>query len=209
MRDKTPKERRRIFLLKVDLPALLAFILFAGMIFLYLIPGFEKVMMDRKRNLIHEMTASVYSLLEHYHSLETAGAVDRAGAQEEARRAIGNIRYGEDLKDYFWITDRQPVMIVHPYRPDLNGQDLNGFRDSKGKTIFVEFVKAVAETGESYVEYMWQWNDDSTRVVPKLSYVRLFEPWEWVIGTGIYIEDVRHEIRRLEKIGRASCRERV
>jgi signal-transduction protein with cAMP-binding, CBS, and nucleotidyltransferase domain/PAS domain-containing protein len=198
MRDKIPKGKRRIFLLKVDLPALMAFILFAGMIFLYLIPGFEKVMMDRKRNLIHEMTASVYSLLEHYHSLETAGAVDRTGAQEQAMGAVGNIRYGEDLKDYFWITDRQPVMITHPYRPDLNGQDLNGFRDSKGKTIFVEFVKAVAETGESYVEYMWQWNDDSTRVVPKLSYVRLFEPWGWVIGTGIYIEDVRHEIRRLE-----------
>ena len=64
MDNITSKGKRRRFLLKVDLPALLAFILFAGMIFLYLIPGFEKVMMDRKRNLIHEMTASVYSLLE-------------------------------------------------------------------------------------------------------------------------------------------------
>lgn len=198
MREKAPQGKRKIFLLKVDLPALLAFILFAGMIFLYLIPGFEKVMMDRKRNLIHEMTASVYSLLEHYHSLEIEGVVDRAGAQEQARSAVDNIRYGDDLKDYFWITDRHPIMITHPYRPDLNGQDLTGFHDSKGKAIFVEFVEAVAETGESYVEYMWQWNDDSTRVVPKLSYVRLFEPWEWVIGTGIYVEDVRYEIRRME-----------
>ncbi|MDX9727649.1 MAG: DUF294 nucleotidyltransferase-like domain-containing protein [Bacteroidales bacterium] len=198
MKEKASKGRRRLFLLKVDLPALLAFILFAGMIFLYLIPGFEKVMMDRKRNLIHEMTASVYSLLEYYHSLESAGAADMAEAQEQAKRAVSNIRYGEDLKDYFWITDRQPVMITHPYRPELNGQDLTGFHDSKGKAIFVEFVDAVAETGESYVEYMWQWNDDSTRIVPKLSYVRLFEPWEWVIGTGIYIEDVRSEIRRME-----------
>ncbi|MHC1730776.1 MAG: DUF294 nucleotidyltransferase-like domain-containing protein [Bacteroidales bacterium] len=198
MKEKASKGRRRLFLLKVDLPALLAFILFAGMIFLYLIPGFEKVMMDRKRNLIHEMTASVYSLLEHYHSLESEGAADMAEAQEQARRAVSNIRYGEDLKDYFWITDRQPVMITHPYRPELNGQDLTGFHDSKGKSIFVEFVDAVAVTGESYVEYMWQWNDDSTRIVPKLSYVRLFEPWEWVIGTGIYIEDVRSEIRRME-----------
>jgi len=198
MKEKAPKRKRKVFLLKVDLPALLAFILFAGMIFLYLIPGFEKVMMDRKRNLIHEMTASVYSLLEHYHSLESEGAADMAEAQEQARRAVSNIRYGEDLKDYFWITDRQPVMITHPYRPELNGQDLTGFHDSKGKAIFVEFVDAVAVTGESYVEYMWQWNDDSTRIVPKLSYVRLFEPWEWVIGTGIYIEDVRSEIRRME-----------
>src|SRR4030042_2586404 len=45
---------------------------------------------------------------------------------------------------------------------------------------------------------MWQWNDDSTRIVPKISYVRLFEPWGWIIGTGIYIEDVRSEIRKME-----------
>ena len=79
-------------------------------------------------------------------------------------------------------------MVVHPYSPELNGKDLTDFRDSNGKAIFVEFVKAVSSTGDSYVDYMWQWNDDSTRNVPKLSYVRLFEPWGWIIGTGIYTE---------------------
>jgi PAS domain S-box-containing protein len=198
MKETPAKGKRKLFLLKIDLPALSAVILFAGMIFLYLIPGFEKVMMDRKRILIHEMTASVYSLLEHYHSLEQGGALEGLEAQERARAAISTIRYGDDLKDYFWITDRHPVMIAHPYRPDLNGQDLTDFHDSRGKPIFVEFVRAVAEEGESYVEYMWQWNDDSTRIVPKLSYVRLFDPWGWVVGTGIYIEDVRTEIRSME-----------
>ncbi len=198
MKDSPSKGKRKLLLLKIDLPALAAVILFAGMIFLYLIPGFEKVMMDRKRILIHEMTASTYSLLEHYHSLEKGGALEGTEARAQAGAAINAIRYGDDLKDYFWITDRHPVMIAHPYRPDLEGQDLTDFHDSGGKAIFVEFVQAVAANGESYVEYMWQWNDDSTRIVPKLSYVRLFEPWGWVIGTGIYIEDVRTEIRRME-----------
>ncbi len=196
--NNMPTRVKRRFLLKIDLPALLAFILFAGMIFLYLIPAFERVMMDRKRNLIHEMTSSVYSLLEHYHSMETDGLLDSLAARAEAKSAINAIRYGEDLKDYFWITDMYPRMIAHPYRPDLNGKDLTDFRDSMGKAIFVEFVRAVSQGGESYVDYMWQWNDDSARIVPKLSYVRLFEPWQWVVGTGIYIEDVRTEIRRME-----------
>jgi len=143
------------------------------------------------------MTASAYSILEYYHSLESKGQLEGEAAKEQARSAIGSIRYGETLKDYFWITDRHPRMVEHPYRPDLNGKELNDFRDSKGKTIFVEFVKAVSITGEAYVEYMWQWNDDSTRIVPKLSYVRLFEPWGWIIGTGIYIEDVKAEIHRI------------
>ncbi|MCU0458278.1 MAG: DUF294 nucleotidyltransferase-like domain-containing protein [Bacteroidales bacterium] len=190
--------KRRLFIVKIDLPALLAIFLFAGMIFLYLIPLFEKVMMDRKRDLIHEITSSAYSLLEHFQSLEESGRLDTAEAMNLAISAISNLRYGEEQKDYFWITDRHPRMIVHPYRPDLNGTDLTDFRDSAGKKVFVEFVKAVSATGESYVDYMWQWNDDSTRIVPKLSYVRLFEPWGWVMGTGIYIEDVKTEIRKLE-----------
>jgi len=198
MKKLSGKRLRKVFILKIDLPALLAFALFAGLIFFYLIPSFENVMMDRKRHLIHEITSSAYSLLDYYHSREITGELGREEAKERARAAISTIRYGDQLKDYFWITDMYPRMIVHPYRPDLNGKDLTGFRDSKGKTIFVEFVEAVSPTGESYVEYMWQWNDDSTRIVPKLSYVRKFGPWDWIIGTGIYIEDVKAEIRRME-----------
>ena len=198
MAQLSGKRSNRIFFLKIDLPALLAFALFAGLIFFYLIPGFEKAMMERKRILIHEITSSAYSILEYYHGMELRGTLTGDSAKNEARAVISAIRYGSERKDYFWITDRHPRMIVHPYRPDLNGKDLSDFHDSGGKKIFVEFVEAVSSAGESYVEYMWQWNDDSTRVVPKLSYVRLFEPWEWIIGTGIYIEDVRLEIRRME-----------
>jgi signal-transduction protein with cAMP-binding, CBS, and nucleotidyltransferase domain/PAS domain-containing protein len=198
MDQSSTVQGKKLLLLKTDLPALLAFILFAVLIFFILIPGFEDAMMERKRILIKEMTSSAYSLLEHYHSLEISGILDSEEAKTQARDAIGSIRYGEQLKDYFWITDREPFMVIHPYRPDLNGKDLSGFRDSKGKLIFIEFASAVIPSGESYVEYMWQWNDDSTKIVPKLSYVRLFEPWSWIVGTGIYIEDVRTEIRRME-----------
>ncbi len=198
MRFFSFKRSRRTFIPKIDLPAFLAFALFAGLIFFYLIPGFEKAMMERKRGLIREITTSVYSLLEYYHSLELQGQLEIEKAKEEAKSAITKIRYGESLKDYFWITDSYPRMVVHPYRPELNGKDLTDFRDSNGKAIFVEFVRAVSSSGDSYVDYMWQWNDDSTRNVPKLSYVRLFKPWGWIIGTGIYTEDVRAEIRRIE-----------
>ncbi len=198
MAQSSGKRSKRIFLLKIDIPALMAIAFFAGLIFVYLIPGFEKVMMERKRIMIHEITTSAYSLLDHYHSLELTGVLEKEEAQEQARAAISSIRYGETLKDYFWITDMHPRMIDHPYRPDLNGQDLTGFRDSNGKAVFVEFVRAVSSTGESYVDYMWQWNDDSTRIIPKLSYVRLYEQWGWIIGTGIYIDDVRAEISGME-----------
>jgi len=87
-------------------------------------------------------------------------------------------------------------MILHPYRNDLEGKRLDDYKDPKGKALFIEFVKVTKEKGEGYVDYMWQWKDDSTLIVPKLSFVKLYEPWGWIIGTGIYIEDVKQEIYR-------------
>ncbi len=52
--------------------------------------------------------------------------------------------------------------------------------------------------GEGYIDYIWQWKDDSTRIVPKLSYVKEFKPWDWIVGTGIYLEDVAREIKTLK-----------
>jgi PAS domain S-box-containing protein len=186
------------FFIRVILPGIMAFFLFATLILGYLIPGFEKAMMERKQETIRELTRSAWSILEHYHRLETSGLIPQAEAQTLARNAVKELRYGDEAKDYFWITDRHPLMIMHPYRPDLDGEDLTEFRDPEGKAMFVAFVQATNQSGEGFVDYRWQWKDDSLRIVPKLSYVKLFEPWEWIIGTGIYIEDVRMEIRRME-----------
>ncbi len=195
--QKLHKSRIRFFI-RVILPGILAFCLFMALIFGYLIPGFEKAMMERKQETIRELTRSACSILEHYHRLETGGSVTRTDAMALARAEVKELRYGEEAKDYFWITDLQPLMIMHPYRPDLDGKDLTQFKDPDGKALFVEFVRVTALSGEGFVNYRWQWKDDSLRIVPKLSYVRLFDPWEWIIGTGIYIEDVRLEIRRME-----------
>jgi PAS domain S-box-containing protein len=186
------------FFIRVILPGILAFCLFTALILGYLIPGFEKAMMERKQETIRELTRSAVSILEHYHRLELAGSIGRTEAMSQARIAVKELRYGDEGKDYFWITDRQPLMVVHPYRPDLDGKDLSNFRDPDGIALFVEFVKVTKLSGDGFVDYRWQWKDDATRIVPKLSYVRLFEPWQWIIGTGIYIEDVRTEIRRME-----------
>jgi len=153
--------------------------------------------MNGKREMIKELTNAAVSILSKYENDERNGLLSRDEAQKTAISRIQYLRYGEENKDYFWITDMYPVMIVHPYRPDLNGKDLNDFSDPHGKKLFVEFVKTVEQSDHGYVDYMWQWKDDSTHIVPKLSYVSIFKPWNWVIGTGVYIEDVKKEIKAL------------
>ena len=124
----------------------------------------------------------------------------REQAQKEAAARIENLRYGDEGKDYFWITDMHPTMIMHPYLPELNGQDLTDYEDQRGKKLFVDVRgRGARTTAPGCVDYYWQWKDDPTQIVPKLSYVELFEPWQWVIGTGIYVEDVNAAIADVER----------
>ena len=83
---------------------------------------------------------------------------------------------------------------MHPYRPDLEGRDVSQFTDPQGKRIFDACVAIVSKQGAGFVDYSWQWKDDPGRIVPKISHVREFSPWGWIVGTGIYVEDVRAEI---------------
>lgn len=181
------------------LPTLLTIILFIIAIFIVVIPQFEDIILDRKREMIRELTNSTVSMINRWYQIQLNGLISESEAKKNAVDLIKNLRYGEELKDYFWVTDLHPRMVVHPYRPDLDGNDLTDFEDLKDKRLFVEMVEAVQNSGEGFVDYMWQWKDDSTKVVPKLSYVKKFEPWNWVVGTGIYIEDVKMEISRLEQ----------
>jgi PAS domain S-box-containing protein len=180
--------------LRTVLPALLAIALFSGVVFFYFLPAFSRTVMDQKRLMIRELTEASWNVLARFAAEEEAGRLTRDEAQTAAIEQVRSLHYGQQGKDYFWINDMQPRMIVHPYRPDLEGEDLSTFADPHGKLIFVEMVRLVRAEGEGYVRYMWQWKDDPGRIVPKLSYVKGFAPWGWIIGTGVYTDDVDAEV---------------
>ena len=150
--------------------------------------------MDDKREMIRELTNSAWSILKEQQTKEKEGLLTRQEAQKRAVEAIRGLRYGKERKDYFWITDTTPVMIMHPYRDDLQGINLSDYTDKHEKKLFSEMVETAQKHGDGFVDYLWQWKDDQTRIVPKVSYVKSFPPWSWIIGTGIYLEDVEEEI---------------
>ncbi len=197
---KRPRARLnwRDFTFHFVFPTLLAIGLFITAIYAVFLPTFEKSLLDRKREMIRELTNSAWSILNGYEKDALAGMMTRAQAQSLAISRIELLRYGRDGKDYFWLQDFKPRMIMHPYRKDLNGTDVSNFRDPRGVQIFVEFAELVRRGREGYVEYVWQWKDDPSRLVPKESYIKEFEPWGWIIGTGIYVEDVNQEIALIE-----------
>ena len=126
--------------------------------------------------------------------LETA----EARFKEDAKKAIAQLRYGPKGLDYFWINDMAPTMIMHPIKPELDGKDLSGFTDPNGKRLFMAFVDVARADGEGFVDYMWPM-PGSDQPVPKLSYVKQFAPWGWIVGTGVYLDDVEAAIQTKEK----------
>ena len=80
-------------------------------------------------------------------------------------------------------------MVMHPYKPQLNGKDLSASQDPNGKKLFVEMVKVCKESGEGFVDYHWpKYGADEPQ--PKVSFVKLFKKWNWIIGTGMYMDDI-------------------
>ena len=193
------RPRWRSFLLRIVLPTLMAIALFVGTIFALIIPQFESKMLDRKRDMIRELTNSAWSILAEYDAEQRDGRFTLEQAQALAMERIQFLRYGAEGKDYFWITDMHPRMVMHPYRLDLNGTDLTDFTDARGERIFVQFAELVRRKKEGYVEYVWQWKDDPERKGEKESFIKGFEPWGWVIGTGIYVGDVQEEISLISR----------
>lgn len=141
---------------------------------------------DRSIQTQH-LVESAYSILVDFHSRATRGEMEMAAAKSAALETVKALRYDET--NYFWINDMQSRMVMHPVKPSLNGKDLSDLKDPDGKQIFVEFVNVVKAQGAGNVPYLWP-KPGSEKPVQKISYVKGFDPWGWIIGSGIYIDDV-------------------
>jgi PAS domain S-box-containing protein len=195
--ESTASSQWTAFLIRIIFPTALTIALFSLTFFAVIIPTIERISMDRKKEMIRELTNSAWNILAKLHSDEQQGILTREQAQQLAMEQIRNLQYGQEMKDYFWVNDMHPRMIIHPYRLDLTGQDLRAYEDPNGIRIFVRFVEIVRERGSGYAQYTWQWKDQKDRIEPKISYVKGFAPWGWIIGTGIYVDDVQREIKSL------------
>ena len=165
---------------------------------------------DRQIKTRH-LVEVAHGVVAHYQALQQAGTLPEAEAKQQAIAAVKRLRY--EGKEYFWINDLGkpvPTMVMHATVPALDGKVLDEARFNKatsmsdglaGKVVpiqnqnlFVTFNEVVDRAGHGYVEYLWPkplaGGGTSKELYLKLSYVKKFEPWGWVIGSGIYIDDV-------------------
>ena len=135
---------------------------------------------------------SVEGILKHQHALQLSGKLSEEQAQQQAIALIRDLRYGQN--EYFWINDLGPKMIMHAAKPELEGKDLGGMKDPNGLPLFNEMVRIAKTQGAGSLSYSWP-KPGASEPVDKVSYIALFEPWGWIIGSGIYIDDMQSEFR--------------
>jgi len=146
----------------------------------------QNLLADRQQKTRHLVEAAA-STIEYYYQQSQLGVLSEEEARAAAAGVLEQARYGEG--GYFWINDLSPRMVMHPYSKELVGKDLSDYRDPEGKRLFMEMVKVVKTQGEGFVDYQWNKKGDAKQY-PKISFVKGFAPWGWIIGSGIYVDDV-------------------
>ncbi|CAN7470418.1 methyl-accepting chemotaxis protein [Pararhizobium sp. LjRoot238] len=176
------------FRISVRLYALvgLALLTMAAVMMLGLFQEQDKLVAQRKA-MLAAMNENAVTVFEAYYKQEQAGTLSQADAQARAIEAISAMRYQGN--GYFWINDMHPKMVMHPIKPAMNGSDLTENKDPNGKHLFIEFVKTVQTDGKGFVDYYWP-KPGAEEPVLKYSHVAGFKPWGWVVGTGVYADDL-------------------
>ena len=153
----------------------------------------QQTVYNEKKDSLKRAVNIANSIVQDYYDKYINGIYNESFAQFQALETLKILRYGDQNKDYFWVqqeVNSKPYMVMHPFTTQLVGQDLSDYKDPNGIYLFNEMDAVVNAHGSGFVEYSWQYYDNADLIEPKLSYVFLSSGWNWIIGTGFYIQDV-------------------
>ncbi|OGB28442.1 MAG: hypothetical protein A3F78_00420 [Burkholderiales bacterium RIFCSPLOWO2_12_FULL_61_40] len=176
---------RRLTLLVIS--AILGVILLAAVF----LASERRLIMEERQSGVRQTVEIAHGLVAHFHALASAGKIPEDEAKQRALAALRELRYSGN--EYFWINDMQPMMVMHAIKPELEGKNMSDNKDPTGNYLFMDFVKVVKASGAGFVFYLWP-KPGSAQPVQKVSYVKGFAPWGWIIGSGVYVDTVDSEI---------------
>jgi methyl-accepting chemotaxis protein len=143
---------------------------------------------ERKTDLIHATQLGI-ATVKAFADEAAAGTISVDEAKKRALDAIRAARYGTDGTGYFTVMNFQPVVLMHPFHPEMQGKNVDGYTDPNGVALYHETVAIVRRDGGGFVRYSFS-KPGASGVFPKVSYAAAFAPWGWILQTGAYIDDI-------------------
>ncbi|MGF6776721.1 methyl-accepting chemotaxis protein [Paraburkholderia sp. GAS334] len=146
---------------------------------------------ERKNDLVNVAHIGL-SIVNEYAALAKSGALTGDEARKQALDRLRDVRYGED--GYFLVIDSSPRMVMHPIKPAMNGKDLRNNADADGRHHYVTFATVAQQPEGGFVDYVFA-RPRATSAGPaaevgKIGYVVRYAPWDWIIATGAYVDDI-------------------
>ncbi|WP_168583091.1 cache domain-containing protein [Gephyromycinifex aptenodytis] len=142
---------------------------------------------EERQERIKSVVETAHGVLDFYGKQASSGVMSEKQAQQAALATLKQMRY--DGQEYFWVNDMHPHVVMHPMKPELDGTDASTIKDPNGVFIFKEFAQTVKSSGSGFVPYMWP-KPGQEEPQPKISYVSGYQPWGWVVGSGVYTDDI-------------------
>lgn len=176
------------------LPFFVTAAVFVSALFFVIIPMVRRNQIEKEKAAVRDIVVTAWQCLDFYNSLSESGTITKGQAQEFAREHIRGLRFGTDMKNYFWIIDMRGNVIVNPYSPELEGHNHGMLRDADGKYFIREFIEAVREGEGDFVSYKWKLKDSPGDIEDKTSFVKRYREWDWVVGAGVYLDEVYRSV---------------
>ena len=177
---------------KVLFLAFFIIVVFSLLIMLYILPTVNRVIEERTITKLSELVDLPLSEVSRQYALFKAGEKSEIDAQNDAIAVVKAMRYSS--VEYFWINNLEGIMLMHAAKPELDQTSVLDLKDPDGVFIFREFIDVVKQDGQGVIRYQWP-KPGKDQPQPKISYVKGFSEWGWVIGTGVYVDDLK-EIQR-------------
>ena len=184
-------------LLKLVLLVILSFLPLLGIFLFVVLPEVEEQWYQNKYDATKNTVEAVFNTLEYYNNKIDDISYFEVDAKAEAADLLKTQRY--EGKNYFWINDTDTKIVAHPLRPEREGKDVSNLKDANGKHIYTEFVRACQNAeGEGFVRYD-QNKPGVENPQPKLSFLKLYKPWGWIIGSGVYLNTVEESVANFKQ----------
>lgn len=152
----------------------------------YSISSLYNELIDEKKVKVKDEVGAAFNLVTHFYKLQDT--LGKEESQRQAKEAIRSLRFGKS--GYVWINDYQHKLVMHPIKKSKEGKDMTNVKDAKGKYHWQEMVKVATSAKQAgFIHYHYK-GPQFTQAEEKVSYVKNFKPWGWVLGSGIYLTEV-------------------
>lgn len=173
---------------KIALTAMIILLFFTFIIAFYILPTMNNSIDDQVEQKLHELVEIPYSIFDKYYQYYKEGLITEDEAKATALDIVESLRY-DSGSNYYFILDFDVNMVMHPIKPEMNGNNYTESKDQEGTQLFLLMADIAKKEGHGTVDYVWE-KPNETEVQPKSSYVVAFEPWQYIVGTGVYVDDV-------------------